>query len=340
MKGKAPEITVETAATVSEVRKWVPAWDDLLARSRCHRAFSSAAWYLACLDADPRLAPFVLIARRDGVPAGIFPLVLADGMAGFASRLADYNDVIVAPGDVIAARTLLETARDGGNRRLALNYVRPDANLVEVLEEKDPDFRFEDHVQDRAFCPYIPLPRDFETFLATRPHSQRKELRRVSRKAAEAGLQIREMEPSQLSPASLPELFLELHAARFGEVTLFTQPVFRAFVLRALPALFASGKLRVIALCNGDELLGIELLMVGVDSLCDWNGGFKSTPVKCSPGHLLILGGIRRAIETGFGEYDLLRGVEAYKARWADRRRPYARIFLPAVSDEPQTSRP
>src|SRR6185503_3661789 len=39
-------------------------WDELLARSRCNRAFSCSKWYLATPYLLPHLEPLVLVARR------------------------------------------------------------------------------------------------------------------------------------------------------------------------------------------------------------------------------------------------------------------------------------
>ncbi len=63
-------------------------WSDL----RCSRAFSGPGWHLAAFDSWPDQVPCMIVARRAGQLAGVFPLArrLEGETVGFATLLSDY----------------------------------------------------------------------------------------------------------------------------------------------------------------------------------------------------------------------------------------------------------
>ena len=63
-----------------------------------------------------------------------------------------------------------------------------------------------------------------------------------------------------------------------------------------------------------------------------YNGSFLSEYGKLSPGTALTAAVLQSACERGRIEYDMLRGEEAYKARWSDMCRSEAHLVLPARS--------
>ena len=52
----------------------------------------------------------------------------------------------------------------------------------------------------------------------------------------------------------------------------------------------------------------------------------------CSPGALLLEHAIGEAVRTAAGEFDFLRGAEAYKYRWGARDRPQYRLRVEGAS--------
>src|SRR6185295_5798339 len=88
-----------------------------------------------------------------------------------------------------------------------------------------------------------------------------------------------------------------------------------------LPHLFAERRMRAFALTQADKLFGLDLCMISKNSLCTWNGGFLADSERWSPRNLLIAAGIKRAFALKLAEYDLLRGDESYKKRWANNNR-------------------
>jgi CelD/BcsL family acetyltransferase involved in cellulose biosynthesis len=305
-------------------------WDALLERSPCNRAFSSSAWYVTACRVTPALSPYLFTARRGAALVGILPLAV-DGDAKeavFPSKMSNYNDVVAEGDDSAAAAGLLRQAFTGARpyERLNLWWVRKSSNaaraarLLAAAGEVGEAFRVE---RDYA---YLKLPPSYEEFLKGRSRAFRKSLLRAQRKAEDDGLRVRELTPDEFPPDELPETFLRLHLARFGERSCFQRPDNLTFARLALPLLYARRQMRVFALLRGEEVVGIDLSMAGAASLCTWNGGFLPEVEDWSPGRLVIDAGVRRACELGLGEYDLLRGAYDWKMSWADSVREVGRL--------------
>ena len=76
------------------------------------------------------------------------------------------------------------------------------------------------------------------------------------------------------------------------------------------------------------EVIAIDICMVGANSLCTWNGGYAPDAEVWSPGRLLLDAGIRAAFVSGCAEYDLLRGMQAWKATWSNCTRKVGRVSI------------
>ena len=291
-------------------------WDSLLESTPCNRAFSSSAWFQAAAAGSER--PFVVTARRDGRLAAILPLAGAGDSETlrFATQLADYNDIIAAPGDVPLARDLLRTALDIAPS-LHLWELREDSLVVKALNG-------ELVVEQEASRPAVwtSLAGGWDGWLGGRSHAFRKSLFRAARAAEAQGFVVRELDASE---AGNGEIFLSLHDARAKE-SCFASEEHRSFMRRALPRLLAQRRMRAFGLLDAGRIVAIDLCVMGADSLCTWNTGFLSEYARYSPGNLLLAFEIRAACSEGRAEFDLCRGDEAYKAKWAGERRSLLRI--------------
>src|SRR5260370_41158857 len=134
---ESPSLSLQVLTDLSEIAGLTAAWNALLARSVCNRAFSSAEWFVASCSANPSFQPHVIIARKRAALAGILPLVLIeDGrVATFPSYLTDYSEAIVARDDFAVVAGLLDHARakPNGYRRLILRHIRRDCNCMRSL---------------------------------------------------------------------------------------------------------------------------------------------------------------------------------------------------------------
>lgn len=310
--------------TLPDVEAISAEWNSLLDQTQCNRAFSSSKWFLVSCRLNHSLSPHVIVARRRGVLVGVLPLVLINSeVATFASELSDYNDCIALPDDYSVLVGLLDHARsfEDGYKRLVLSRVRLDSNCVRAVQASRPSLDIRKVYQVKGSARYIRLSSSYEEYLGTRSGSFRKSLRRARRGAEDNNLTICELEPGSFPASRLAEVFLSLNLDRWGAESYYQLPFPHSFVLKLLPDLFSERRMRAFALMKDERMLGLELCMMGANSLCGWNGGFLSEAARWSPGNLLIDAGIRRAYAMKLDEYDLLRGDDAYKKSWANSTR-------------------
>jgi CelD/BcsL family acetyltransferase involved in cellulose biosynthesis len=239
--------------------------------------------------------------------------------------------LIGAPDDGEALAGTLEYAISGPRpyERINLWWLTPSSNCLRAVHllHAQPELATCFHPERDYF--YIRLPSSYSDYLRSRSRVFRKGIGRVVKKAAAGGLIVRELDPASFPARRIPDLFLALHHARFGEASAFReQPRNAVFAELVLPALFAERQMLVFALYQGDEIIGIDLSMVGANSLCTWNGGYPPEAERWSPGRLLLDAGIQRAFALGLEEYDLLRGTQAWKASWANQVRSVGRVEM------------
>ena len=323
---KSPQLRYETVTDLGAAEQILPAWNELLDLSRCNSAFSAPIWFLGACQVQPEFLPWLVLAWRGASLAGVLPLAVKletrEGI--FPNSMSNYNDIIVADGDVATAGGLLEYVWSQRKqfRRLELKYIRQDSNLAAALRilEGGPEWAACWLSGPEYSC--IALSATRAEYLATRSHSFRKEASRAMRKAAANGLVMRELTPANFPPARLPELFLNLNVSRFGERSAFRRAAHNAsFCTLALPVLFAERRLHAFAISKDERILALDLSFRGERSLCTWNGGYLPEAECWSPGRLLLLAGIERACNLGLEEFDLLRGNQPWKARWGNRTR-------------------
>ncbi|HVV72795.1 MAG TPA: GNAT family N-acetyltransferase, partial [Verrucomicrobiae bacterium] len=86
-------------------------------------------------------------------------------------------------------------------------------------------------------------------------------------------------------------------------------------------AMLLSGRLRMYALRIGGEVVACLYGFSHAERYFYYLGGFQPRVAPLSPGTILIGHAIEEAIGEGAGEFDFLRGREAYKYLWGARGR-------------------
>jgi len=326
------KLTYQLLDTLPDVEAIAAEWDLLLDRSPCNRAFSCSGWFLVSCSLNQSISSQVIVARRGAAIVGVLPIVLIkDGrVATFASELSDYNDIVSIEDDYSVLVGLLEYAITlcGSYKRVVLSRIRRDSNCFRAAEILEREGSHQPVFQASGTCAYVGLSLSYEDYLRTRSKSFRKSLRRAQRNAESNNIAVRELDPTHFSPSRLPEAFLSLNLDRWGARSYYRSSFVESFVLKLLPDLFSQRRMRAFALMQEERLLGLDLCMVGANSLCSWNGGFLSEAARWSPGKLLIDAGIRQAYAGKFEEYDLMRGDEAYKKSWANNTREIGSLLI------------
>jgi CelD/BcsL family acetyltransferase involved in cellulose biosynthesis len=333
----ASELQFFTLTSAAEIEAIAHQWDELLQRSNCNRTFSSLTWNLEAARLPAAGSPFVIAGWRAGRLAAIFPLSLVSeagaSQASDAAALcpiADYNDIVCESGDWAAAAQCLAFALTHPKPYLRLNLRRTAAQSNCIRAIREMGHQADAWYRSEGAWSFTDLPETFDEFLRSKSRNFRSHLHRAERAAREDGASVRELEADQLSPGELPELLIRLNRCRLGDKSVFDRdPRIGAFVRGAFPRLFQEGRLRVFVIQAGGQIEAIDVAAVGTNSLCTWNGGFSDRAAAWSPGWLLSAAGIRRAIELGYREYDLLRGSQEWKTRLATRTRDVGRLTIP-----------
>ncbi|SRR5579871_6740847 len=297
------------------------AWNVLLARSRCHRAFNSAQWYFAVPLMMPELSPLLCIARRAGTLQGILPLWRDQCRQEVRfDQCCNYIDIIAADDDCEVMTGLLAFALQEASRygMLSLRGLKRDSNCVRAACALGFSGQVEQGFAAEAGdeCAVIDLGIGYEAYLKTFSREFRRSLNRMRHKATADGVVVRELQPEDLTPEHLPAIFLSLHAARFGEASIWLAPRKVAWIQHLFPSLFAERRLRAFAVLFADKITGINLTMVSGSGLYAWNGGFLPEVQRYAPGKLLFDKTIQQCCVESFGEFDLGGAEYQYKAHW------------------------
>ena len=298
-------------------------WDNLLAASRCNKAFGSLEWYIASCRISSPLAPYLVTATCGPEITCILPLVFnpAGRVAMFPHYANDYNDVLVRGDDLGQVAGLLKYAVSPQTAccRLILSKLRPDSDCLRaaVCLQGGPyiDYQY----NDVEACFYTELPSDFDDYLTSLGRKFRKNVRRALRATEGNSLAVRELYPESLSPIKLPDTFIRLFLDRHNNGKgLFQSAVAQSFVREVLPPMFYKRSLRVFAMFEERRIIAMVLFFVAARGLLVWNGGFLAGKEHLSPGTSLYAFAIRQAIAEGIHEFDFGDGDEAYKQHWTN----------------------
>jgi CelD/BcsL family acetyltransferase involved in cellulose biosynthesis len=174
-----------------------------------------------------------------------------------------------------------------------------------------------------SVCPYVALPPSWREYLGTLSRNHREQWRSRERRLREqCGAITRSLASAEELGPALDDLMI-LHERRwagrgplgrgaffFPEFGAFHRDVSRRFLERGWVELISlEVKGRPIAMQYNFDFRGTTHYYLS---------GFDPEWQRFSPGLVLMGGAMARAIARGRSEFDLLRGDEPYKARWAN----------------------
>lgn len=333
------EFTLHT--TFDTLAPFARAWDDMLAEAVTDapflryeymrdwwRTLGGGEWPQADLtivtaqEADRLVgvAPLFHTVNRDGLPA----LMLLGSI-----EISDYLDLIVRPADLSSfLRGLLDflaSCLTFGWRALDW-YNLPEASPTLPALEAEAAARgwtFTREVYQPA--PYIPLPADFETYLASIDKKQRHEIRRKLRRAAEYELPVRWylVEDESTLEAEMNALFA-LMTQDPAKAKFLTEPMRRQMITAARTALRGGWLWLAFLEIGGIKAAGAFNFDYG-NRLWGYNSGVNRKFIELSPGWVLLAHTLQWACEHGRSEFDFMRGNEEYKYRFGAKERKVMR---------------
>jgi CelD/BcsL family acetyltransferase involved in cellulose biosynthesis len=183
-----------------------------------------------------------------------------------------------------------------------------------------------------ARAPYVPLPATWDGYLRGLGAGARRNVQR-SLKAFDAwagGTTRLEVLASPADLAKGRQVLLELHQARWaavGQGGVFRSPLFLTFHDALMATLAGRGALELLWLSARGEPVAVLYGMSWAGKVYAYQAGRRiDLPGNVRPGWVLLALAIRRAIEAGRREFDLLADEAFYKAQLAPRSRPLVRL--------------
>jgi len=319
-------------------------WDELLDSSESG-IFSSWQWLYPWFSRVGRNRELRIVTARDesGKLIGLMPLSLERRrlLGRAVRRLSFLGDArvgseylgVVAPRGLeapVAAQIAASIRADGDWDVLDLRDLPEESPTFAVFREafREPDFG--GRTWQRAICPYQSFtPADtFERFL--RGTSRRDNyLRRRRWLEQQSGYRIeREGDPDRLT-LPLAEFF-RLHSLRWeGDSDGVAGSAVEGFHRDAVQLLAERGQVRFYTLKIGNRALASVYAILHRRKFIFYQSGYDPQWRQKSVGLVLLGDTFRDCIESGYLEYDFLRGTEPYKLEWAtqQRRTMALRIF-------------
>ncbi|GAP12467.1 protein related with cellulose biosynthesis [Longilinea arvoryzae] len=279
----------------------------------------------------------IVTATQDGRLAGIAPLFRANHAGRKALMLigsievSDYLDFIVRPVDLddFLAGLLPFLAQEVPDwQALDLYNLLDSSPSLTALQRAAAGQGWRFAAQQLEHSPYIPLPGDWETYLASIDKKQRHEIRRKMRRAEEAAVPIDWSITTD--PAALEtdmETFLAL-MSQDPEKETFLTPAMRQHMRNTMCCAFEEGCLQLAFLNIDGKRAAGYLNFHYIDRLWIYNSGLDRSFSEYSPGWVLLGDLLKWANENGIREFDFMRGDEEYKYRFGSVDRFVMRATL------------
>ncbi len=176
--------------------------------------------------------------------------------------------------------------------------------------------------------PYIPLPDDFETYLAgidkKQRHEIRRKLRNVEQSLSEGSLYITQSEDQLNSDV---ETFINMMAQDPNKKDFLT-PQMRQHIRNTAQTAFNEGWLQLAFFTLDGGKAAANMSFIFNDRLWLYNSGWDWDFREFSPGWVLLANLIQWAVEQGINEFDFMRGDEDYKYKFGGIDRQIFRVAI------------
>jgi hypothetical protein len=299
--------------TVSSLGKWAGRWDELVDCAAVPSPFLRS-WWLAGV-ATPA-AEFVLFLDSGELIGGLalerqhhIPGVPVYRFLGSGQLCPDHVDLLAGRGNEDAVCAALHDW-----------WERPGPRVLNA------DGVVERSLLERTFgpgttaltgvAPWGPLPSDPADYLSARSANLRKTLRQTQRRLTDQGIRHKRVELRDL-PAALDD-FVELHRRRGDRQALLAE---MPRLAQAIAGGVAAGEMEVDVMESGGGTVAMLISFWHAGAVRAYQSARLLDPRVSDSGTVLLYEVVRRAIERGGRELDLLRGAEPYKFRYVEHTR-------------------
>ena len=177
-------------------------------------------------------------------------------------------------------------------------------------------------------CPYIPIPGDWETYLASIDKKQRHEIRRKIRRLESSGLPHRWYLVSDGSKLEAETDAFTALMEQDEDKARFLTPDMRSFMRGVVHWAHAEGLLHLAFLEIDGKKAAAHLAFHYLNRLWVYNSGIDRSFNELSPGWVLLGLQLQWCNETGIEAFDFMRGDEDYKYRFGAVDRYLLRLTM------------
>ena len=331
--------TFESAASLKED------WTHLLNHCASHMPFLTfeyqRTWWQTLGGGEwPDASDLVLItAFQDGELVGIAPLFHTENILGKQAlmfigsiEVSDFLDFVVRPEDLSTFISGLMDflQREGIPQWELLDFYNllEDSPTIKALQS-EAERRGWTHQQVHLQpSPFIPLPKDYDEYLASIDKKQRHEIRRklrnVEQSLAEGDWYIVENEDELHAET---QAFIDMMAQDPNKSKFLTDEMVQ-HLHNTAKAAFEHGWLQLSFFTVDGEKAAGYMSFIFNNRLWLYNSGWEWEYRDYSPGWVLLAYLLEWSIENGIDEFDFMRGNETYKYKFGGVDRHIYRVTL------------
>jgi CelD/BcsL family acetyltransferase involved in cellulose biosynthesis len=287
--------------------------------------------------------PLILLVEDGDEPLAAAPLMLSRyKLPGFGAiktveflgaRHSDYNNFIILKRETECLKLITDYLVD--------NVADWDwIELKDIPENENgsnhffSDIPLDLDMKERVcnVCPFIALPESFEGLMKGLSSNMRQDLRKKLRRIQkDYRVDLKKFDEAGLSVNEAMKTFIELHQTKWtseGFPGAFNEQVFRDFHMEVAERFADKGWLGLYFLMANDEPISGHYSFEYEQKSYYYLSAFLPQYSVHSPGSIMIMLVLKRCIENGITEYDLMRGADAYKKRWTHSYRKNSEIRL------------
>ena len=310
----------------------LPGWRELLTRDpNCH-VFAEPEWNrLWWREFGGGKELHILTMYRGGDLVAIAPLYLKpdDGRrvlrfnggidltdyCGPICSLEDRDEVAEAMVGWLQSTDVSWDEFDAHNLPVPLGFTE---FLVDHADRAGFDFR----VEQEETTAVLPLPGDWEEYLASLDSKERHELRRKRRRLGRDHPDARVRTATKDTLGSDMDAFIGMHRQAEGNKGRFMGDKIAAFFNHIANEFIEQDWLRLDLLEVADRPVAATFSFELDNTFYLYNSAYETSLSRLSPGYVLVSYLIESAIERGIGQFDFLRGPERYKYQFGARPLP------------------
>lgn len=325
---------IEIIQTAEELEKLSEEWNPLLSCcSASHVPFLRheyiSTWWKTLGGGEWQKGELCTLIGRDesGELLGIAPMFLSTNKDNQKALLllgsieiSDYLDLIVSkdqlPDFIDAIFNLLECSKHLDWQVLDFYNIPDTSPTLETIAQAARQRGWIYSQENLQPCPYIPLPGDWETYLANIDKKQRHEIRRKMRRAENYDLPVRWyfVEDESTLDQEIEEFLILM--AQDPEKDKFLTQTMRDQMRAAIHAAFKAGWLQLSFLEINDQKIAGYVNFDYDGHIWVYNSGMRLDYRDLSPGWVLLGYLLKWANDNQRKSFDFMRGDEDYKYKF------------------------